>query len=317
MGRDRLERGRERSCRAPVPRPARRYPRLRPATSAPGRHSSPAARSAWRAGFLRARWRPGTDRHGRASAGRQWRKLSLSLFARHARRRHGPVAVRRRRLRGRRRRRGTEHREMERLELVVARRGSGLLLSEQSTPRGLRRRNGSSLVRLGTFQTAGGQPIQFLARWNGSSWSQVGGGVNSPCFGIGVANDGSGPALFVGGVSTLAGNTVVAGVAKWGPMRPGVSASQPTGPGGAVIVSDIGLVAGRDYANVFSFDICAGGPGSGPYLGLCAQDVGASSRRSCCHSAPSRSASSPAASRRTSADTLLHRASCAISSAWT
>jgi hypothetical protein len=54
---------------------------------------------------------------------------------------------------------------------------------------------------------------------------------------------------------------------------PSVFAYQPAGPGGATAIAAVGAYAGYDYRNVFSFEPAAGGPGTGPYLGLCASNV--------------------------------------------
>jgi len=60
--------------------------------------------------------------------------------------------------------------------------------------------NGPALYVGGTFAFAGGIGVNRVARWNGSAWSSVGGGVS----GLSVQaltpfNDGTGPALAVGG----------------------------------------------------------------------------------------------------------------------
>jgi hypothetical protein len=61
--------------------------------------------------------------------------------------------------------------------------------------------SGAALFAGGRFDSINGQPIPGLARWNGSTWSQVGGGltVMSSIMGIYeliVFDDGSGPALY-------------------------------------------------------------------------------------------------------------------------
>jgi hypothetical protein len=54
-----------------------------------------------------------------------------------------------------------------------------------------------------------------IARWDGESWSSVGGGMNSSIFTLAVYDDGNGPALYAGGVFTMAGTTPANRVAKW------------------------------------------------------------------------------------------------------
>lgn len=78
---------------------------------------------------------------------------------------------------------------------------------------------GPALYVGGGFGQAGGLPARRFAKWNGSSWSQVGGGVNGPgypaVYGMTVFDDGTGPALYVGGSFASAGGTAVNNVAKW------------------------------------------------------------------------------------------------------
>src|SRR5690606_10796934 len=65
----------------------------------------------------------------------------------------------------------------------------------------------------------GGRPVSNIARWNGDAWSDVDGGVwsggSSPVTTMAVFDDGTGPALFVGGQLTQAGGQYTIGVAKW------------------------------------------------------------------------------------------------------
>ncbi|MEO6598068.1 MAG: hypothetical protein ABIP94_25265 [Planctomycetota bacterium] len=70
--------------------------------------------------------------------------------------------------------------------------------------------NGDLLVG-GSFTSAGGQPASRIARWNGTGWSPLGGGV---AVGSGVSTLAMLPNgdLVVGGDFTLAGATVVGGV---------------------------------------------------------------------------------------------------------
>lgn len=81
--------------------------------------------------------------------------------------------------------------------------------------------SGSALYIGGRFTSVDGVGASRIARWNGTSWSDVGGGVA----GTGVAtsimtmvtfDDGTGPALYVGGQSfTSAGGVPALRVAKW------------------------------------------------------------------------------------------------------
>ncbi len=78
----------------------------------------------------------------------------------------------------------------------------------------------AALVVGGIFQIAGGAPAKSVARWDGSAFSLVGAG--SPLAGLNnialaslVFDDGNGPALFVGGSFTAAGQLAVGGIARW------------------------------------------------------------------------------------------------------
>ncbi len=78
---------------------------------------------------------------------------------------------------------------------------------------------GPALFVGGNFDTAGGLPANSIARWDGKSWSPVGGGVSGGTGGevraLMVFNDGTGPALYAGGSFTIAGDTTVNRIAKW------------------------------------------------------------------------------------------------------
>ncbi len=81
---------------------------------------------------------------------------------------------------------------------------------------------GSLLVAGGWFATAGGQPVQGLARWNGTTWESIGGGLTYS-FGTALvsslatydAGDGRGAALYVGGYFSAAGGTSSRYLARW------------------------------------------------------------------------------------------------------
>jgi hypothetical protein len=67
------------------------------------------------------------------------------------------------------------------------------------------------LVAAGQFDTAGGTPVNRIARWDGLAWSPLGGGVLGYPTALVVAGNGD---LIVGGVAQ-AGGVVVDGVARW------------------------------------------------------------------------------------------------------
>lgn len=69
----------------------------------------------------------------------------------------------------------------------------------------------------GSFETAGGLAAKNFAKWDGRTWTEVGGGVNSTVHAIETFDDatGGGPGLFVGGAFTMAGETPASRIAKW------------------------------------------------------------------------------------------------------
>ena len=75
---------------------------------------------------------------------------------------------------------------------------------------------GPALYAAGTFSTAGGVTAGRIARWDGSSWSPVGGGMSGgEVKALTVFDDGSGPALYAAGTFSMAGGLPANRVAKW------------------------------------------------------------------------------------------------------
>ena len=70
--------------------------------------------------------------------------------------------------------------------------------------------SGSDVYAGGTFTTAGGSPANYIAKWNGSSWSALGEGMNGDVMALAL----SGGELYAGGYFTTAGGKVSANVAR-------------------------------------------------------------------------------------------------------
>lgn len=77
--------------------------------------------------------------------------------------------------------------------------------------------SGPALYVAGAFQVAGSQIASNIARWDGSSWSAVGGGIQGQVHALAVFDDGSGagPALYVGGSFGATGGGPAASIARW------------------------------------------------------------------------------------------------------
>jgi hypothetical protein len=78
---------------------------------------------------------------------------------------------------------------------------------------------GPALYVAGLFSAAGGVAAKCIAKWNGTTWSPLGSGlVGSQYAGanaLAVYDDGTGPALYVGGWFDYAGGVPANGLAKW------------------------------------------------------------------------------------------------------
>ena len=81
---------------------------------------------------------------------------------------------------------------------------------------------GPALYAGGTFTAAGGAAANSIARWDGTAWSPLGSGIlgtagpgSGTVFALSVFDDGSGPALYVGGGFTIAGGLDANNIARW------------------------------------------------------------------------------------------------------
>ena len=75
--------------------------------------------------------------------------------------------------------------------------------------------SGPALYVGGSFTIAGGVTRNRIARWNGSSWSGLGTGMNGAVSALVVYDDGGGSALYAGGGFTTAGGVPASCVARW------------------------------------------------------------------------------------------------------
>lgn len=116
---------------------------------------------------------------------------------------------------------------------------------------------GEALYVGGDFTIAGCEVVNHIARWDGESWTPLAGpsgvGVSSQVRSLAVFDDGSGPALYVGGYFTEAGGVTVNHIARWD----GTSWSELAGPGG--VGTNTGSMSVVSALTVFD-------DGSGPAL---------------------------------------------------
>jgi hypothetical protein len=74
---------------------------------------------------------------------------------------------------------------------------------------------GPALYAGGDFTNAGGVEANRIAKWDGTSWSPLGAGLNNLNNTLAVFDDGTGPALYVGGTFTTAGGVETNRIARW------------------------------------------------------------------------------------------------------
>lgn len=114
--------------------------------------------------------------------------------------------------------------------------------------------SGPALYAGGFFTTAGGESANYIAKWNGSSWSPMGSGMDAWVDSLAVFNDTGGDALYAGGNFTTAGGLPANRIAKWNgstwsALGPGLNAAVYE----LAIVDDGGgdaLYAGGAFNNV-------------------------------------------------------------------
>ena len=78
--------------------------------------------------------------------------------------------------------------------------------------------SGPALYAGGEFTAAGGVAANRIARWDGSSWSALGGGMSGSSdfvYSLAVFDDGGGPGLYAGGFFASAGGVAANLIARW------------------------------------------------------------------------------------------------------
>jgi hypothetical protein len=109
--------------------------------------------------------------------------------------------------------------------------------------------SGSTLYAGGFFYTAGSYPANFIAKWNGSSWSALGSGLG----GNGVnALAVSGGTLYAGGDFSGSGSITANNIAKWNGTSWSALGSGFDGPVSALAVSGSTLYAGGSFTRAGS-----------------------------------------------------------------
>ncbi len=128
-------------------------------------------------------------------------------------------------------------------------------------------------------QPVGAQPPTFV-------WAGQMGGTGADR-GFGIAVDGSGNVYTTGnfeGTADFDPGVGVFNLTSFGfddifvskladPPTISVVATQAS-PGAPVFVNNTNLTTGNEYYNIFSFDLCIGGAGAGPFGGLCVTTPG-------------------------------------------
>src|SRR5262249_27809866 len=74
---------------------------------------------------------------------------------------------------------------------------------------------GSALYAAGDFGGAGPIRATRIARWDGTTWENLGGGIDGPVTSLAVYDDGGGPALYAGGNFLRAGGLAARHIARW------------------------------------------------------------------------------------------------------
>jgi hypothetical protein len=114
--------------------------------------------------------------------------------------------------------------------------------------------SGSTLYAGGSFTTAGGSAANYIAQWNGSSWSALGSGISGGSYTHVSALAVSGSTLYAGGEFTTAGGSAANSIAQWNgrswsALGSGVSGGEYGPSVDALAVSGGTLYAGGYFTN--------------------------------------------------------------------
>jgi hypothetical protein len=103
--------------------------------------------------------------------------------------------------------------------------------------------SGSDLYVGGYFTTAGGIAANYMAKWDGSSWSTLGSGMNGPVNALAV----SGNTVYAGGQFSTAGGIRAVEIAKWDGNSWTALGSGMNGPVWTLTISASDLYLGGDF----------------------------------------------------------------------
>jgi LPXTG-site transpeptidase (sortase) family protein len=105
--------------------------------------------------------------------------------------------------------------------------------------------NSGNLYAGGYFASAGGGPVNYVAKWDGVSWSALGTGMNGFVYALATDNSGN---LYAAGNFTFAGGTLVNNVARWD----GSSWSALSGPSGIGTSTTVNALATDSAGNLYA-----------------------------------------------------------------
>jgi hypothetical protein len=118
--------------------------------------------------------------------------------------------------------------------------------------------SGTNLYAGGHFTSAGGVPANYIAKWDGTSWSALGSGLNYSVFALAI----SGTNLYAGGEFTVAGGVAANYIARWDGSSWSALGSGMGGSGFAGQVFVTALAASDNFLYAGGLFTTAGGKSS-------------------------------------------------------